>query len=84
MAIIKDDNKEVTLEDGAEIKDACKDLGVVFGCEDGLCGTCMIEIEEGMENLSQPTQEEKDMGVEGNTRLACQCKINSGTVKIKY
>ena len=84
MAKIIVDEKEEQVEDGSEIKDACKELGIVFGCEDGLCGTCMMEIDEGMENLSEHTEAEKEMGVEGNTRLACQCKIKSGTVKIKY
>ena len=44
----------------------------------------MIDIVEGQENLSELTQEEKDMGMNKTRRLACQCKIKSGNVKIKY
>ena len=45
----------------------------------------MIEVEEGMEHLSEFTQEELDfLGEQESERLACQCKIKSGSVKIKY
>ena len=82
--IFKGFKKEVEVEDGKEIKLACKDTGVLFGCEDGYCGTCYIHVEEGMENLSERTQAEKDMigNNDPKTRLACQCKIKSGNVEI--
>ena len=84
MATIKADNKEVNLEDQKPIKEACEQLGVLFGCEQGYCGTCKIEVLEGMENLSELTDPEKEMGLEDNSRLACQCKIKQGMVKIKF
>ncbi|MDO8480815.1 MAG: 2Fe-2S iron-sulfur cluster-binding protein [Nanoarchaeota archaeon] len=84
MAELTDGVNTVKVEDGAEVKDACKELGVVFGCEDGLCGTCLVEVPEGLDNLSERTQAEKDMGVEDNNRLMCQCKIKCGKVKILY
>ena len=77
--------EEVEILDGAPIKEACEELGVPFACEEGVCGTCVIEVEQGMENLSPFTQEEEDfLGQMGCERLACQCKIRSGTVKIKF
>jgi len=83
MATLIANDKEIEVPDGSPIKDACKELGVPFSCEDGDCGTCMIEVEEGMENLSEKTEEEKAMGIiNGNYRLACQCKIKKGKVKI--
>ena len=44
------------------------------------------EVKEGMENLSLPTQEEKDfLGEETcGERLACQCKIRQGKVTITF
>ncbi len=84
MAKLIVEGQEKDVQDGEGIKDAAKDLGVVFGCEDGLCGTCMVEVEEGAENLTELTQAEKDMGVDDKNRLACQCKIKEGTVKLKY
>ena len=83
MAKIKTDEKEVEVADGSAIKSACEELGVLFSCEDGVCGTCLIEVEDGMDNLSICTKKEKNMGIDGNFRLACQCKIKDGEVKIK-
>lgn len=74
--------KKIEVKDGASLKDL-KKHGVTFGCEEGICGTCLLEVSEGMENLSDKTEEENDMGMAGKERLACQCKIKSGTVKVK-
>ncbi len=82
--IFSDTGKEINVKDEGQIKDACEKLGVPFSCAEGICGTCMIDIVEGQENLSELTQEEKDMGMNKTRRLACQCKIKSGNVKIKY
>ena len=77
--------EEIEVQDGAPIKTACEEFGVPFACEEGVCGTCVIEVEEGMENLSSFTQEEEDfLGQMGCERLACQCKIKSGLVKVKF
>ena len=82
--IFSDNGRKINVKDRESIKDACEKLGVPFSCAEGICGTCMIDIVDGQENLSELTQEEKDMGMNGTRRLACQCKINGGIVKIKY
>lgn len=83
--LIFNESEEAEIPEGAPIKDACEEFGVPFACEEGVCGTCVIEVEEGMENLSPFTQEEEDfLGEMGCERLACQCKIKSGKVKIKF
>lgn len=77
--------EEKEVEDGAPIAEACEEAGVPFACTEGVCGTCVIEVAEGMENLTDFTQEEKDfLGDQDRERLACQCRIKSGCVKIKY
>jgi len=78
--------EEVELDDGAPIAEACEEAGVPFACTEGVCGTCVIEIKEGKENLSNPTQEEKDFLGDGTTdeRLACQCRIKCGQVRISF
>tara|TARA_Y100000034_G_C6850565_1_gene385854 strand:+ start:197 stop:460 length:264 start_codon:yes stop_codon:yes gene_type:complete len=84
MAKIKTDEKEVEIEDNSEIKEICEDeLETLIACSDGTCGVCKIEVLEGMENLNDINEKEKEMGCEGNERLACQCKIKSGEIKIK-
>ncbi len=78
-------NEEVELPDGSSIQDPCEKAGIPFACSEGVCGSCIIEVVEGMENLSEFTQAEKDfLGEMHNERLACQCKIKSGVVKIKF
>ena len=74
---------EAEVNDGDALKDKCMEKGVSFGCEDGLCGACLIEIETGETNLNEKNQLEKDMlGDDPKVRLACQCKMKSGDVKI--
>lgn len=83
--IFKDTGEIAELEDGAPIAEACEEAGVPFACTEGVCGTCVIEVTEGMENLSEFTQEEKDfLGELDKERLACQCKIKQGSVKICF
>lgn len=78
--------EEIELPDGAPIAEACEEAGVPFACTEGVCGTCVIEVKEGKENLSPPTKEEEDFLGEGteDERLACQCKIKGGCVKISF
>lgn len=84
MAKIIFENQEKEVEDGASIIPACEDLGVPFGCEEGLCGSCTVEVLDGAENLSERTENEENLGVYDKHRLACQCKIKQGNVKIKF
>ena len=43
----------------------------------GLCGTCVVEILEGMEHLSPRTKAERNKlkGLPESLRLSCQCKV---------
>jgi ferredoxin len=53
--------------------------GIVYGCREGDCGTCMMKVEEGWENLSTPSIIEdkvlKDNLAGRHYRLACQAQI---------
>ena len=88
MARLKFQNTgdEVELPDGSRIQEVCEEAGVPFACTEGVCGTCVIEIKDGHQNLSNPTREEEDFLGEGccNERLACQCKIQQGEVSITF
>jgi ferredoxin len=84
MAKLYVNDQEVDIEDGEKIVDAIEELGVPIGCSNGVCGTCEVEVAEGMHNLSELNEEEKDLGMEGNKRLGCQCVIQSGVVKLTF
>lgn len=53
--------------------------GIVYGCREGECGTCMMYIEAGAENLSEPSMLEDKVLRENmagkNFRLACQAQV---------
>ena len=88
--LIFNNEDEVEIQEGESLKEYCEEAGVPFACEEGICGTCVIEVEEdGKENLSEFTQEEIDfLGEDSGERLACQCKFrqktNNGCVRIKF
>lgn len=85
MAKLIINEEEFDLPDDTPIQETCEDAGIPFACTEGICGTCVVEIESGMENLSEFNEAEQDfLGDFDNERLACQCRLKSGTVKIKY
>lgn len=83
--ILENDENEIELPDGSEIQEACEEAGVPFACTEGVCGTCVVEVSDGMDNLNAFNEAEEDfLGELDSERLACQCKIKGGCVKIKY
>lgn len=83
MAKIMFSGKEKGLKNNESIAEASEELGITFGCHDGLCGACLVAVESGMENLTYLTKNEEIFGLEDDQRLACQVKIKSGTVKLR-
>ncbi|MCL1039608.1 (2Fe-2S)-binding protein [Shewanella submarina] len=58
-----------------------------FGCCSAACGTCAMEVLNGMENLNPKSEEENDVldNIDENghkRRLACQC-ILTGDITIQ-
>ena len=84
MAKLILNDEEIDIPDGENIVDFIEEAGVPIGCSNGVCGTCEVEVLEGMENLSELNQEEEDLGMEGNKTLGCQCNLLSGTVKMTH
>ncbi len=84
MAKVIIDNTEYEVEDGKQIAEACEKAGIPFSCNSGVCGTCQIEVQEGADNLGELNQEEKDLGMDRNNRLGCQCVIKCGLVKVTF
>lgn len=83
--LVFEDSDEIEIPDGDPIMEACEEAGIPFACTEGVCGTCVIEVTEGMENLSEFNQAEADfLGDLGSERLACQCKIKGGCVKVRF
>lgn len=97
MAVIKflEEDKEIIAADGANLRfkamengiDLYTLLGKMTNCGGyGQCGTCVVEIVEGIENLSPRTkvEERKLRKRPANCRLACQTIVNGPiTVRTK-
>jgi ferredoxin len=95
MANIKfvNENKEAIAMDGVNLRikamennvDIYKFMGKMTNCGGyGQCGTCVVEIVEGLENLSPRTDFEafKLKRKPDNYRLACQVIVN-GNISVK-
>jgi len=71
---------ELCNENDIEMEQACGGNGV--------CTTCLVEVKEGAENLSEITDREEMMGMDPEDpkqRLGCQCKANGDcTVELAY
>lgn len=60
---------------------------ILFGCRTGICGTCLLIVEEGFENTNEASADELEfleiVSENPNARLGCMLKC-SGPVKVKY
>lgn len=92
---IVNDFLAINVKPGSTIQDVVEASGsaLPFGCRDGECGTCIVEVVQGMEFLSPINDKEKKVIKEAcaglstdKIRLACQMKVvnPNGVVRIKY
>lgn len=84
MAKIKYKDKEIEVPENEKLREHLEKLGVPFNCENGVCGTCYVEVVEGEENLTELTQQEKNLGMDKKNRLGCQCKMKKGEAEIDF
>jgi ferredoxin len=87
------ENKEIIAADGANLREKALQNGIdlytlrgkLMNCGGyGQCGTCIVEIISGMENLSPKTdfEQRKLRKKPDNYRLACQTLVN-GAVTVR-
>ena len=81
MPTIKSRSRQIDAIAGGSMESAA-DLGVLFGCHSGVCGKCATNVVSGLNNLSDPTDEETAMDLDPERRLMCQSRINKGTVQL--
>ena len=82
---------EATAESGSALMDVCDAAAapVAFSCRDANCGTCLVEVTEGLELLDAPSGVERQfLGVLGfgpSHRLACRARITAddGLVRVR-
>jgi 2Fe-2S ferredoxin len=83
----KSDGKSAEVPAGTQLVQVAEDIGasIPFSCKAGVCVSCLINIDKGLENLSPMTENEKatleGFGAKPNQRLACQVVVN-GDVEV--
>ena len=82
MALLIHNDKEILVKDGERIVKPCEEIGLVFGCREGLCEVCRVRVLEGAEFLNELTENEKEMGIKLPLRLACQCLTKGGKIVV--
>lgn len=87
--IVKNDgDAAVDVPDGGKLEELEGKTSVLFACKTASCGSCIVKVMEGAENLEAPEDQEK-LGLEAfgtlpNQRLCCQARIRKGTVAVEY
>ena len=71
----------VTVPVGVRVIEISEKIGsnIVYGCREGDCGTCLMKVEKGWENLSTPSIVEdkilRENAAGKHHRLACQAQV---------
>lgn len=88
--IIRSEEKSIDFEPGKTLLDICarEKTSITFACKNGICGTCLIQVLEGANNISPKTQVEQEfldsINAKPFERLACQCRLaNDITVEVE-
>ena len=82
------EGKSCQVERDTKIMVACDQVAssISFGCRRGVCGTCIIDVMEGLEHIAPPGMQEEDTRKEicakANQRMACQARVR-GDIKIR-
>lgn len=84
------DHKIIEAKAGERFLDICgrEELSIPFGCQNGICGTCMSKVNRGAENLNKVSDKERNtlelFSDDKQQRLLCQCILEKeGDVDIE-
>jgi ferredoxin len=85
---VKNTGEEIEVPDGSQLDTLEAQSSILFACKSGTCGSCMVKVNKGMENLEEPGENEK-YGLQAfanypNQRLMCQCKLKKGEIEVEY
>lgn len=85
----EDINVTVTVPAGTRVIEISEKVGsgITYGCREGDCGTCMMKVTAGGENLAEPSVLEdkilRDNFAGKQNRLACQAQVLGGSVSVR-
>jgi ferredoxin len=81
MPILKIGDRQYTVQPGQTFRTIYDehDTPLMFGCKEGICGTCKIRVLENPQNISPMRPHEQDflqkISARPNERLACQTQV---------
>jgi ferredoxin len=84
-----DINVTVTVPAGTRVIEISEKVGsgITYGCREGDCGTCMMKVTEGGNNLTEPSVLEdkvlRDNFAGKQNRLACQAQVLGGAISVR-
>jgi ferredoxin len=85
----EDINVSVTVPAGTRIIEISEKVGsgITFSCREGDCGTCLMKITSGWNNLSTPSVLEdkvlREQMAGKHHRLACQAQVLAGEISLR-
>lgn len=86
----EDINVSVSVPAGTRVIEISEKVGagIIYGCREGDCGSCLMKVDEGMEFVSEPSALEDKVLKENlagrGMRLACQAQIlGEGEIKVR-
>ncbi|PIK15762.1 2Fe-2S iron-sulfur cluster-binding protein [Halobacteriovorax sp. JY17] len=87
---IKGIEEELEVESGKHLSEllTASNSPILFGCRTGICGTCLIRVHDGKENINPPCADEAEfleIVAEGDSKMRLACKvIINGNINIEY
>ena len=85
----EDINVTVTVPAGTRLIEVSEKVGagITYSCREGECGTCMMKIVAGMENMTERSVLEDKVLQENMAgrqhRLACQAQVLGGEIVVR-
>jgi len=85
----EDINITVSVPAGTRVIEVSEKVGagITYGCREGDCGTCIMKVTDGYQNLSEPSVLEDKILRENmagkHNRLACQAQVLDGNISVK-
>lgn len=81
---------ELDVPDGGALVDICDEhvrAGVPFSCRHANCGTCRLEVREGIDLCAPADEDERDLlehlNAPATQRLGCQLRILPGDGRVR-
>ncbi len=85
---VVNEDKWIEVPDGSRLIVLDGKTNIPFACSEGVCGSCLVTVRKGIENLEPPDEIEaaslQSFATSPNQRLMCRAVIKGGEIEIEY